>query len=78
MLHYFATSDLIHVYNIYIYIYIPISVRSTPDPVTVANKGLQGFPTRNIILLVATVTGWPINPTCKCVNIYIYIYPIKN
>ena len=34
-----------------------------PLPVTVANKGLKGFPTRNVIFLVVTVTGRRLHPT---------------
>ena len=36
--------------------------RSTPHPVTVRNEGLQGFPTKNGIILVVTVTGWGVVP----------------
>ena len=36
-------------------------VGSTPHPVTVANEGLQGFPTKNVIILVVTVTGWGVD-----------------
>ncbi len=35
---------------------------STPQPVTVTNEGLQGFPTKNVIILVVTVTGWGVDP----------------
>ena len=35
-----------------------IFLRSTPDPVTATNEGLQGFPTKNGIIQVVTVTGW--------------------
>ena len=39
-----------------------------PFPVTVANKGLQGFPTKNGIILVVTVTGKGPYPTYTPVN----------
>ena len=32
----------------------PIYIGSTPHPVTVANEGLQGFPTKNVIIPVVT------------------------
>ena len=35
---------------------------STPHPVTVANEGLQGFPIKNVIFLVVTVTGRGVDP----------------
>ena len=43
-------------------------IGSTPHPVTVANEGLQGFPTKNVIILVVTVTGWGVdlNHTFSC------------
>ena len=34
---------------------------STPHPVTVANEGLQGFPIKNVIILVVTVSGWGVD-----------------
>ena len=34
----------------------------SPLPVTVANEGLSGSPTKNIIILVVTVTGGGDNP----------------
>ena len=36
---------------------------STPHPVTVANEGFLGFPTKNVIILVVTVTGWGVDLT---------------
>ena len=42
-----------------------------PLPVTVANEGLQGFSIKNVIFLVATVTG--LGPHPKFIYIYIYI-----
>ena len=43
----------------YHYVSLPMwgYVGSTPRPVTVVNKGLWGFPTKNLIILVVTVTG---------------------
>ena len=35
---------------------------SAPHPITVANKGLSGFPTKNVIILVVTVAGWGEDP----------------
>ena len=34
---------------------------SNPQPVTVANEGLWGFPTKNVTILVVTVTGWGVD-----------------
>ena len=31
-----------------------VDLGSTPHPLTVANKGLEDFPTKNVILLVVT------------------------
>ena len=42
---------------------ITIGIGLSPLPVTVANEGLQGSPTKNIIILVVTVTGRGDNPT---------------
>ena len=35
----------------------------SPLPVTVANEGLEGSPTENIMILVGTVTGQGDNPS---------------
>ena len=36
-------------------------VGSTPHPVTLASEGLKGFPTKNVIILVVTATGWGVD-----------------
>lgn len=38
-------------------------IRSTPQPLTVSNEGIQGFPTKNGISLVLTVTGRGVVPS---------------
>ena len=35
---------------------------SVYPPVTVTNEGLKGFPIKNVIVLVVTVTGWGVVP----------------
>ena len=46
---------------------------SSPHPVAVANKGLQRFPTKNVMILVVTVTGVDpkdvIQPFCGCSDV---------
>ena len=39
-----------------------VLVRSTPHSVTVTNEGLKGFPIKNVIFPVVTVTGWGVVP----------------
>ena len=41
--------------------YISTKVGLSPLPVTVTNEGLYGFPTKNVIILVVTVTGWGVD-----------------
>ena len=41
-----------------------------------ANEGLQGFPTKNVIFLVVTVSGWGVDLIYiyMLYTVYIYIY----
>ena len=49
-------------------LYMYICIGCGPLTVTVANEGLYGFPIKNAIILVVTVTGRGPHP------IYVYIY----
>ncbi len=51
---------------------------STPHPVTVANEGLQGSPTKNVIILVGTVTGRGPHPKVYHVFLHPTSWYIKN
>ena len=44
-----------------IFFFFSILVTSTPHPETVANEGLRGSPTKDIIDLVVTVTRWRVD-----------------
>lgn len=56
-----------------------IYIRSTQHPVRVANKGLKGFPSKHVMILVRTVSGWGVNPMHSNLCIYvIHVYPGAN
>ena len=61
---------------------IRIYFECTPHPETVPNEGLQGFPTKNGIILVVTVTGKGPHPRytssswCLCHSFEKYVRPI--
>ncbi len=50
----------------------PIYIGLSPLPVTVANEGLQGSPTKHVIILVVSVTGRGDNPK------YIFLFQIPS
>ena len=33
-----------------------------PNPVTVTNEAVEGFPTKNVLIKKVTVTGWGVDP----------------
>ena len=48
-----------------------------PHPVTMVNEGLQGFPIKNVIILVVTVTGWGVDPTYSLLENSLQKYVIE-
>ena len=49
-------------FYIYIYIFIQNTFGLPPHPVTITKEDLYGFPTKNGIILVVTVTAWGVVP----------------